>query len=64
MGIGRNGMGDDKWTNIPLPKELVNRVKEVLESGGLGYSSVSEFVREAVRIRISEIEKEDEDDEK
>ena len=64
MGIGRNGMDDNKWTNIPLPKELVNRVKEILEASELGYSSVSEFVREAVRIRLREVEKEEEDGEK
>ncbi len=57
-------MAEDKWTNIPLPKELVRRVKDVLEAGELGYSSTSEFVREAVRIRLREIEKEvDVDDE-
>lgn len=55
-------MGDEKWTNIPLPKELVGRVKDVLEAGELGYSSVSEFVRESVRIRLLDIEKGDEDE--
>lgn len=55
-------MGDDKWTNIPLPKKLVRRVKEVLEAGELGYSSVSEFVREAVRIRLREIDQDDEEE--
>jgi hypothetical protein len=49
----------EKYTTISLPyafhKELVKIIKEFPE---MGYSSIAEFVKEAVRIRIAEVQSE------
>lgn len=54
-------MGTDKWTNIPLPVVLVKKIEEIKDVAG--YSSVSEFVREAVRVRLRELNQEDAENE-
>lgn len=49
----------DKYTTLSLPhtfhKELTNFIKEHPE---MGYGSVAEFVKEAVRIRMAEVRNE------
>ena len=41
-----------RHTNISVPHELVQQVKEFIEEGGSGYTSVAEFTREAIRLRL------------
>jgi len=41
------------WTTISLREELINEIKELLKTGR--YRSVSEFVSEAIRLRLEEI---------
>lgn len=45
------------YTNISLPNELADEIRRVVESRKLGYTSVSEFVKEAVRIHLLQIKK-------
>lgn len=45
------------YTNISLPNELVDEIREVVESRRLGYRSISEFVKEAVRFYLLQIKK-------
>jgi Arc/MetJ-type ribon-helix-helix transcriptional regulator len=45
-----------KYRTIALPEELYKKCEEIVKSGKLGYSSISEFVKDAVRRRIEEIE--------
>ena len=45
------------YTNISLPNELADEIRKVVESRKLGYTSVSEFVKEAVRIHLLQIKK-------
>ncbi len=45
------------YTNISLPNELANEIRKVVETRKLGYSSVSEFVKEAVRLHLMQIKK-------
>lgn len=51
-------MVDDKpvvWKRIPMPADLLDQVDEVYRDAG--YTSKSEFVRDAVRRRVREIER-------
>ena len=42
---------------MSVPKKLVDRVKEMIETGELDYNSVSAFIQDAVRRRLEELEK-------
>ena len=44
------------YRSIKIPEELVLKVEELLRSSGLGYRSVSEFVIDAVRRRVEELQ--------
>ena len=46
-----------KWKTVQLPEHLLDRVDEVVKHEGLGYSSRAEFIKEAVRLRLEEVEK-------
>jgi len=41
-----------RYTNIALPKELADRIDEIINRDGLGYKTRGEFVKEAVRMLI------------
>jgi hypothetical protein len=45
-------MARENWTTVRIPKELHERVKEIIEKTDLGYHTVSGFINEAVRARI------------
>jgi metal-responsive CopG/Arc/MetJ family transcriptional regulator len=42
---------------VQLPKDLLDRVDEAVEHESLGYSSRAEFIKEAVRLRLEQVEK-------
>ncbi len=44
------------WKTIQLPQELLQRVDEIVEKSEIGYISRSEFIKEAVRLRVETIE--------
>lgn len=44
------------WKTIQLPIELLNRVDRLVERPELGYTSRSEFIKEAVRLRVEALE--------
>ena len=44
------------WKTIQLPEELLNRVDELVERPELGYTSRSELIKEAVRLRAEALE--------
>jgi len=46
-----------KYRTVALPEDLYRKCEEVVKSGKLGYTSISEFVKDAVRRRLEEIEK-------
>ncbi len=46
-----------RYTNIPLPEELAVRIEGVIETAELGYKTKSEFVKEAVREKLLELER-------
>ena len=43
------------WQSVSLPKELVDSINELIKNKSLGYTSMPEFVKEAVRLRIVEV---------
>lgn len=45
------------WKTIQLPEELLQRVDEIVEKSELGYTSRSEFIKEAVRLRVETVER-------
>ena len=49
-------MARKRYRNVAIPEELYERCEEIVKSGILGYSSVSEFIRDAVRRRLEEIQ--------
>jgi metal-responsive CopG/Arc/MetJ family transcriptional regulator len=44
------------WKTIQLPEELLNRVDELVKRLELGYTSRSELIKEAVRLRVEALE--------
>jgi len=44
------------YSTVSIPKELHNEVETLIKNNpGLGYSSVAELCKEAIRLRLSEI---------
>ena len=46
-----------KWKTVQLPEDLLNRVDKAVKEESLGYSSRAEFIKEAVRLRLEQLEK-------
>jgi len=46
-----------KWKTVQLPEDLLDRVDEAVKQESLGYSSRAEFIKEAVRLRLEQLEK-------
>ena len=45
-----------RWKTIQLPENLLLRVDCVVKHLELGYTSRAEFIKEAVRLRVEDIE--------
>ncbi|MFQ5951732.1 MAG: ribbon-helix-helix domain-containing protein [Candidatus Geothermarchaeales archaeon] len=43
------------YSAVSLPEDLLERVRQVIESERGGYSSIAEFVKEAIRLRLKEL---------
>lgn len=46
-----------RWKTIQLPEELLDRVDDLVEAPELGYTSRAELIKEAVRLRVEELER-------
>ncbi len=46
------------WKTVQLPEELLRRVDALIGHPGFGYTSRSEFIKDAVRRRVEELEAE------
>jgi len=45
-----------KYSTISIPKELHEEIETLIKNNpGLGYSSVAELCKEAIRLRLSEV---------
>ncbi len=52
--VMRNKM--PKYSTISIPKELHEEIETLISNNpGLGYSSVAELCKEAIRLRLSEV---------
>ncbi len=50
---------NNKYSTISIPKELHEEIEELItKNPGLGYTSVAELCKEAIRLRLSEIKME------
>jgi Arc/MetJ-type ribon-helix-helix transcriptional regulator len=54
-------IGRKKFRTIALPESLIVRIVELVgdEENGHGYATVPEFVKEAIRMRLEELELKD-----
>ncbi len=50
-------MTDNAWQTVALPKELLEIIDNIIREGTLGYTSKSEFIKEAIRERLLLLEK-------
>lgn len=46
-----------RYTNIPLPDELAEQIDRLIRTANLGYKTKSEFVKEAVREKLINLDK-------
>ena len=44
-----------KYANFKVSENLAEKVREIVDSGTLGYRTPGEFVNEAVRRRVEEV---------
>jgi Arc/MetJ-type ribon-helix-helix transcriptional regulator len=44
-----------QWKSVKIPAELYELVKRVVEERKYGYTSVSDFIAEAIRLRLREL---------
>lgn len=44
------------YTSTKIPVDIAQRIKRVINEKGCGYKSVMEFVRDATRRRLEELE--------
>jgi Arc/MetJ-type ribon-helix-helix transcriptional regulator len=52
-----------KYSTISIPKELHEEIETLIKNNpGLGYSSVAELCKEAIRLRLSEVRMEKKED--
>ena len=51
-------MSSKKYRNVQLPSDVVDEIERVMENKKfLGYTSIAEFVKEAVRLRLEQVKR-------
>jgi len=45
-------MGEEGYTGVSLPKELIAEIEKIVKNKKYGYSSKTEFIKEAIRMMI------------
>jgi metal-responsive CopG/Arc/MetJ family transcriptional regulator len=45
------------YAGVSIPVELMDEIEKIVKSRKLGYTSVSEFVKEAVRMHLLQVKK-------
>ncbi len=50
-------MAENDWQTVGLPVKLLDLVDKIIKDSNFGYSSKAEFIKEAIRERILEMEK-------
>ncbi len=49
--------GPRKYRKVSIADDLVNKIEKIVEDGHLGYRSTSDFIHEAVRLRLQDLQK-------
>jgi len=44
------------YRRVSLPSELIEKIEDMVKSGKYGYKSIAEFVKEACRKRLEELQ--------
>ena len=44
-----------RYRTVAIPEDLYEKCEKIVRDGNLGYTSVSEFVKEAIRKRLEEL---------
>ncbi len=50
-------MAQDRYRSVRLPEELIEEIEKVIRSGKHGYKSIAEFIKEAVREELREVDR-------
>lgn len=50
-------MSRTKYTKVAIPIDLFEKIRDILSRTNLGYRSVNEFIIDATRRRVEEIER-------
>jgi Arc/MetJ-type ribon-helix-helix transcriptional regulator len=45
------------YRSVRIPDDMLTKMEDVINNNELGYASISEFVKDAVRRRLEDIEK-------
>jgi Arc/MetJ-type ribon-helix-helix transcriptional regulator len=49
-------MAHDRYRSIRLPEELLEEVEKEVKLGKRGYKSIAEFVKDAIRVKLLQME--------
>jgi Arc/MetJ-type ribon-helix-helix transcriptional regulator len=55
--IRKSTMHAGQYRKVSVSEELVIRIENIVENGQFGYRSISDFVHEAVRMRLQQLQK-------
>jgi Arc/MetJ-type ribon-helix-helix transcriptional regulator len=47
-------MSETMYRTIRLPKDLIDKVEKQVQKPGMGYKSIAEFVKDAIREKLTE----------
>lgn len=47
--------GPRKYRKVSVSDELIDKIEEIVSKGDLGYRSTSDFIHEAVRLRLQDL---------
>jgi metal-responsive CopG/Arc/MetJ family transcriptional regulator len=50
-------MNRDRFRNVSVPKALVEQIEPIIFEGTYGYTSIANFIQDAIRRRLEEIKK-------
>ena len=47
-----------EYTTISVPNDLIERIDKIIKEGAWGYKTPTEFIKDAIRIHLRELERE------
>ena len=55
--VGKKEHHQDDYVTVRIPRQLANEIDKIIQSGTLGYKTRAEMAKEAIRLRIMDLEK-------